>query len=155
MGCYWSYMLLLLAACSYALLVFVILGVMCIPRHCSLSLLQREIVTSWRGLGFLRDVAKSGYSPPYKTQCTMHNMDARWSVCASIVASFQFLIACSMQKRMGKAWSTLSHVPCSFCPSAGVLNIHEVQNILLLVQNKEHVREMEIRDSSSLLCLPR
>ena len=66
-------------------------------------------MTSWRGLDFLRDVAKSGYSPPYKTQCTMHNMDACWSVCTSIVALFpglptvQFLIACSMQKRRGKA----------------------------------------------------
>ena len=55
-----------------------------IPTHCSLSLLQREIVTSWRGLGFLRSVAKSGYFLPYRMLYTMHNMDACWSVCASV-----------------------------------------------------------------------
>ena len=41
-------------------------------------------MTSWRGLGFLRSVAKSGYSPPYRMPYIMHNMNPCWSVCASV-----------------------------------------------------------------------
>ena len=94
------------------------------------------------------------------------------------VASFpglptvQFLIACSIQKRRGKAWSILScfvyvgrqregegspiektslmpYVVVS-APSAGVLSIREAKNVPLLFQSKERVHKMHSFNRGSL-----